>query len=240
MISSDYEQLQLHRQPDKVVPGFSAATLTHQRLPTVVTAMSKPDNNDKAEQQAIDIIVVAASAGGLKALTQILSQLPADLPVPVAIVQHRSTMQPGMLATILSKSTTLKVKNAVEGEHMEAGTVYVAPPDKHLLINQDHTLTLSNGKKIRYILSSANPLFTSAAQVFKDRVIAVVLTGGGDDASDGVQSVKAAGGIVIAQDRESSENFSMPKSAINTGCVDYILALNDIGSVLVHFVKPRS
>ena len=187
----------------------------------------------------IDVIVLAASVGGVKALGEVLSALPATLPVPVLIVQHRSLKPPNLLAQVLGRKTGLRVKFAEEGESLREGTVYLALPDKHLFIHQDHTLGFVDGVKIRHLLSSANPLFTFAAAVFKQSVIAVVLTGGDSDATEGVRSVKAAGGVVIAQDEATSECFSMPKSAIHTGCVDYILPLNEIGPALRHWVDPR-
>jgi len=93
--------------------------------------------------------------------------------------------------------------------------------------------------KIRHVLSSANPLFTSAAGVYGDGVIAVVLTGGDSDATDGVQSVSEAGGIVIAQDEATPQNFSMPRSAIKTGSVDYVLPLDEIAPKLLDLLSAR-
>jgi two-component system chemotaxis response regulator CheB len=180
--------------------------------------------------QRFDIIVIAASAGGIRALNHILATLPADLPVPIALVQHRSLHLPSFLANI----PRLKVKTAVEGESLQPGTVYIAPPNKHLLVKTDHTFVLSNGRRIRHVLSSANPLFASAAAAC---VIAVVLTGGDSDATDGVQAVHDAGGLVIAQDQATSQLFAMPQSAIETGCVDYVLALDEIGPALLRLLN---
>ena len=164
------------------------------------------------------MIVMAASVGGVMALGDVLSALPAGLPVPIAIVQHRTARQPYLLAQVLARRTRLHVVTATEGAVLEPGTAYLAPPDRHLIINPDHTLSLSDGVRIKHVLSSANPLFASAAEVYADGAIAVVLTGGDSDATDGVQGVKAAGGTVIAQDEATSQNFSMPRSAIRTGC----------------------
>jgi two-component system chemotaxis response regulator CheB len=181
--------------------------------------------------------VLAASAGGVTAVRHLLSTLPADLPVPIVLVQHRSAKLPFLLADVLARRTALTVKNVVEGERLQAGTVYVAPPDQHLRITMDHTVALSDGHRVRHVLSSANPLFSSVADVFHNRVIAVVLTGWGADATDGVQAVSQAGGVVIAQDQASAEQFAMPRSAIQTGCVDYILSLDEIGPVLLQLLK---
>lgn len=186
-----------------------------------------------------NVVVLAASAGGIEVLSCVLSSLPADFPVPIAVVQHRTAQLPNYLPQILGRKTALRVKMVEEGERLQAGTVYLAPADKHLFIKKDRTVAFSDGLKIRHVLSSANPLFTSAAHVFKKGVIAVVLTGGDSDATDGVQSVKAAGGIVIAQDPLTCQAFGMPESAIATGSVHYILPLEEIGPKLRRMMKEK-
>lgn len=144
---------------------------------------------------------------------------------------------PNLLPRVLGRRTALKVKTAEEGEAMTPGTVYLAPPHEHLVVRRDESLALTDGRRIRHVRSSANPLFASAAQVFGEGVIAVVLTGGDCDATDGVQTVKHRGGIVIAQDKASSAIFGMPHSAIETGCVDAILPLSHIAPELLRLSK---
>jgi two-component system chemotaxis response regulator CheB len=205
-------------------------------------AAGKP--SDAAQRSAhdakYDLVVMAASAGGLHALEQILGTLPADFPAPIAIVQHRTAKLPLLLAQILGRHTHLKVKNAEAGERLLPGTVYLAPPALHLHIQPHGFCDLSDGMRIRHVYSSANPLFTSAADAFGSRVIAVVLTGGDRDATDGVQSIKEKGGVVIAQDQATSQIFGMPHSAIETGCVDHVLPIQDIGPALLQLVKTGS
>jgi two-component system chemotaxis response regulator CheB len=184
-----------------------------------------------------DLVVMAASAGGVQALQAVLSALPADFPAPIAVIQHRSTKLPNLLARVLARRTPLAVKTAGPSEAMQPGTVYLAPPDLHLTVHRDGSFGLSDGRKIRHVRSSANPLFESAAEAFGGRVIAVVLTGGDRDATDGVQSVKAHGGTVIAQDEATSQCFGMPRSAIETGCVDWVLPLDKIAPTLVDLVE---
>jgi two-component system chemotaxis response regulator CheB len=184
-----------------------------------------------------DLVVMAASYGGVQALREVLGGLPADFPVPVAIVQHRSANPPNLLAKVLGRSTPLAIKTAEEGETMRPGTVYLAPPDLHMYIQSGGVCHLSDGRKIRHLRSSANPLFDSAASVFDGRLIAVVLTGSARDATDGVQAVKARGGMVIAQDKATSAAFGMPGSAIATGCVDRVLPLEEIGPALRRLVE---
>lgn len=187
-----------------------------------------------------ELVVMAASAGGVTALRSLLAELPADFPLPIAVVQHRTAVRPNMLAHVLGRRTSLIVKNAEEGEAMRAGTIYLAPPDAHMTVRADRTVALHDGHKIRHVLSSANPLFESAAEALKGRVIAVVLTGYDRDATDGVQAVKKSGGIVLAQSEASSLVYSMPQSAIATGSVDHILALHDIPLKLMRLARePR-
>ena len=189
------------------------------------------------------VVVMAASAGGVQALQKVLSGLPRDFPLPIAIVQHRTGNPPNLLARVLGRHTALTVKNAEDGEHMRAGTVYLAPPREHLVLRPDESLGLMDGRKIRHLRSSANPLFASAAEVYGDGVIAVVLTGGDRDATDGVQTVRQHGGIVIAQDEATSAIFGMPRSAIETGAVHTILPLPEIAPelrrlALIHARQP--
>lgn len=187
-----------------------------------------------------DLVVVGASAGGIPALKELLSALPPDFPVPVAVVQHHAPVNPRVFPGILRRYTRLSVKTAEEGDALARGTVYLAPGDWHLIVRPDHSLGLMDGLKIRYVRSAVNPLFESAAYVLQGRVIAVVLTGGGSDATDGVQSVKGMGGVVIAQDEASSEHFSMPRTAIGTGAVDYVLPLKEIAPALVQLLATGS
>jgi two-component system chemotaxis response regulator CheB len=185
---------------------------------------------------AFDIVAVAASAGGLMALGQILSALPSDFPAAIVIVQHLDPRHRSLMADILSRRTPLQVKQAQEGDHLTPGTVYIAPPDRHLLVNRDSTLSLTETELVHFVRPSADLLFESVAASFTDRAIAVVLTGTGSDGSMGVQAIKKMGGTVVAQDEKTSEFFGMPGAAIQTGNVDFILPLNEIPSALVTLV----
>jgi two-component system chemotaxis response regulator CheB len=187
-----------------------------------------------------DLIVMAASAGGVDALGTILTGLPARFPVPVAAVLHRSTHLPNMLAHVLGRYTRLCVKTAEAGEAPKPGTIYLAPPDRHLSITSDGTFGLADGTLIHHTHSAADPLFVTAAEVHRDRVIAVVLTGGGDDGAEGARSVGLAGGVVLAQDEATSQVFSMPRAAIATSHADAVLPLEAIGPALIRLVQTGS
>lgn len=182
------------------------------------------------------LVVLAASAGGIKAVSTILSNLPANFATPIAMVQHLDPKHPSSLDKILDRRTHLLVKQATELDLLTAGVVYVAPPNQHLVVNSDCTLSLSNAQKVRHVRPAADILFESAAASFQERVIAIVLTGMDGDGGDGVMAVKRAGGTVIAQDEATSQFFSMPANAIQTGCVDFILPLEEIAPTLLRLV----
>lgn len=198
----------------------------------------KPQHPLSLPGGAFDIVAIAASAGGLKAISQVLAKLPANFPCAIVIVQHLDPRHPSLMADILSRRTPLPVKQAEAGDSVTPATVYIAPPNYHLLINPDGTLALTQSKLVHFVRPSADLLFESVAANYKEKAIAVVLTGTGNDGVMGVQAIKQMGGTVIAQDKETSEFFGMPSAAIATGMVDFILPLSEIGSALINLVKP--
>lgn len=183
------------------------------------------------------IVAVAASAGGLKALTAILAGLPADLAVPVVVVQHLDRSHPSIMAEILDRRTPLHVKQAEDGEPVTGGWVYVAPPDYHMLVNPDQTLSLSHSDLIHFVRPSADVMFESVAASYGKRAIAVVATGTGTDGADGVRAINKAGGTVIVQNESSSDFFGMPGAAIQTGYADLILPLDELAGAIVDLVN---
>jgi two-component system chemotaxis response regulator CheB len=181
---------------------------------------------------AFDVVAIAASAGGLRALSHVLAALPEDFPAPIVVVQHLDPRHRSLMAEILERRTPLVVKAAEEGETIYAGFVYIAQPNNHLLVNPDGTLALTQTELVHFVRPSGDLLFESVAASYRDRCIAVVLTGTGTDGSIGVKAVKKMGGTVIAQNEASSEFFGMPSAAIETGAVDFVLALDDISHTL--------
>ncbi len=185
------------------------------------------------------IVLLTASAGGLKALSLILSKLPGDFPAPIVVVQHISPNRPSLVAEILDHRTSLVVKQAEDGELLFAGIVYLAPPNQHLLVNSDGTLSLSNSEKERFVRPAADVLFKSVAASSFTQIIAVVLTGMDGDGAIGVKAISKIGGTIIAQDEATSQFFGMPSSAIATGCVDLILPLDAIATTLLNIVNKQ-
>jgi two-component system chemotaxis response regulator CheB len=185
---------------------------------------------------AFDVVACASSAGGLNALTELLSRLPSDFPAAVAIVQHLDPRHRSLMADILAKHTRLRVKEAEAGERLEAGTVYIAPPNRHLLVNPDGRLTLADSELVHFLRPSADLLFESVGASFRDRAIGVVLSGTGKDAAMGVTAIKSTGGTVIAQDPKTAEFPGMPEEAVATGNVDFVLPLPEIADALITLV----
>jgi len=187
-------------------------------------------------QAAFDVVAMASSAGGLGALRTVLSDLPKEFPAAIVIVQHLDPRHRSLMAEIISKGTPLAVKQAEAEDRLSAGTVYIAPPARHLLVNADGTLALTQSELVHFVRPSADLLFESVAATYKDRAIAVVLTGTGSDGSMGVQAIKKMGGTVIAQDSGTAEFSGMPDAAIATKVVDFILPLEEVASALATLV----
>lgn len=182
------------------------------------------------------IVAVAASAGGLNALTQVLSALPANFPAPIVIVQHLDRRHPSRLADILGRRTELAVTQACAGDVVAAGHAYIAPPDRHLLVDPDRRLALSEAELVHFVRPSADLLFESVAAMYKGGAIAVVLSGTGRDGSLGVKAIKKMGGTLIVQD-EASEFQGMPQAARDAAAPDFILPLADIAPTLRRLVE---
>lgn len=179
-----------------------------------------------------DIVAIGASAGGIKALETLLAGLPANLPVPILIVQHLDPHHKSLMAEIMQRHSKLRVIEAVDGDTMKPSTVYIAPPNRHLLVNEGN-IQLTSTAFYHFSRPSIDLLFESIAATFKDRAIGIILTGSGWDGSMGIKAIKETGGTTIAQDEATSEYWSMPQSAIATGMVDLVLPLQEIAPAII-------
>ena len=179
-----------------------------------------------------DVVAVAASFGGLQALTKLLGALPKDFPIPIVVVQHLSPRFPSVLAEILDRRIALAVHWAEHTTRLRPGMVYVAPPGRHVMLASVATLALSDGPKVAFSRPAADVLFTSAARISKDRTIGVVMTGYGHDGAAGARAIKQAGGRVFAQDPATSVASPMPVAAIGTRSVDFVLPLTRLALAL--------
>ncbi|PSP02052.1 MAG: chemotaxis protein CheB [Cyanobacteria bacterium SW_4_48_29] len=183
-----------------------------------------------------NVVVIAASAGGLHAMKKVLSALPPDFPAAIIVMQHLSPKFPSHTSEILNNCTALWVKQAEKGELLRPGRVYTAIPNQQLLVNPEGRFSFSDVTKVNLLRLAADPLFASLAVTYQTRMIAVVLTGKGTDGLKGVLAIKKHGGMVIAQDEATSKYFSMPEAAISTQQVDFVLDLEEIASTLTSLV----
>jgi len=179
----------------------------------------------------IDCVVIASSTGGPVALCQLFSSIPENFPAPILLVQHNTTGFDKGFVQWLDGYSQLKVQLAEEGVSPVKGNIYVGPTEKHLVAGT-MGLAFDYGDHVCNQKPSADVLFKSAAELYGSSLVSVVLTGMGKDGADGTRFVKKSGGITIAQNEETSMIFGMPKTAIETGCVDMILPLNEIAQKL--------
>jgi two-component system, chemotaxis family, protein-glutamate methylesterase/glutaminase len=179
-----------------------------------------------------EIVALAASAGGLKALTEVLAALPRDFPAALVVVQHLDPRHRSLMAEILGRRTALLIKEAREGDALERGVALIAPPNHHLLVNAGGKVSLSQTELVHFVRPSADLLFESTAASYRERAIAVVLTGSGRDGAMGVKAIKKMGGTVIVQDEKTAEFFGMPGAAQQTGLADFVLPLGEIAPAL--------
>jgi two-component system chemotaxis response regulator CheB len=201
------------------------------------TLMSRPADLVRGPlfpRAPFDLVTIAASAGGVTALKAILAHLSAHFPLPVAVVQHLPPFVPSQLSDVLGWRSQLRTRFAQQGERLRAGTIYVAPPDRHLVIKGGAPirLELEVSQRVNYVRPSADRLFISAAEEFGPRLLAVVLTGMGRDGAAGVAEVKRRGGMVVVQDPQSAEADAMPRAALAATAADLVLPLEAISRAL--------
>ena len=200
------------------------------------------DKFEITEKEKTDMVVLASSTGGPRALSKFFSIMPGDFPLPIAIVQHNSSGFDVSFAQWLDTFTPLNVKLAEEGETPAAGNVYIAQTDKHLELRRSgdgsgYTFRYNDNEAEQNQKPAADVLFRTAADACGKSLVSVVLTGMGADGASGTQKVKETGGITIAQDEKTSLIYGMPKSAFETGCVDKVLPLEQIPYELVRLAN---
>ena len=201
------------------------------RAPDLKVIMTAPASV-KNRKSSRDIVVVGASVGGVAALLDLVKTLPADFPAPVFVVQHLAPDSPSILPQLLSSVSALPVKHPKNEETVRPGVIYVAPPDHHLLLEDDRVLVARGPKENRF-RPSIDALFRSAAYTYGPRVIGVVLTGYLDDGTSGLWSVQRMGGLTVVQDPRDAEQPSMPTNALEFVAADYVVPLAQLGPLLV-------
>jgi two-component system chemotaxis response regulator CheB len=183
-----------------------------------------------------DLVVIGGSAGAIEPLRKIIERLPADFPGTVLVTLHLSPHSPGHLVEILRTTTGIPVSYAAEGQHIQPGRALIAPVDRHLLV-EDGSVQLSSGPSENRARPAIDPMFRSAADAYRERVVAVVLSGLLDDGADGMIAVKRAGGYAIVQDPAEAAYPDMPQAALRHAEVDEVLASEAISARLLELVR---
>lgn len=189
------------------------------------------------DQASRDIIVIGASAGGVEALRALVADLPADLPASIFVVIHTAPRGVSLLARILDRAGPLPAAFAQDGDPIRAGRIYVAPPDRHLLVREEH-VHLSRGPKENRTRPAVNPLFRTAAASHGARVVGVILTGMLDNGTAGLLAVEHAGGTTIVQDPEDAAFPGMPVSALDYVDADHVVAIDELATLLARLATP--
>ncbi len=185
-------------------------------------------------------VAIGSSAGGINALKTILPQLPADFPAAVFIIQHISPSSESYMAKFLDNISGIRVKEADEKEVIKPGVAYVAPPNYHLLIEEDFTLSLSVEEKVNYSRPSIDVTFETAALAYGKQLVGIVLTGANSDGAQGLKTIKDRGGFTIVQNPDEAESAAMPSSAIKLVRPHKILNLREIAAFLKILFQDNS
>jgi two-component system chemotaxis response regulator CheB len=183
-----------------------------------------------------DIVVIGASAGGVEALRELVRALPADLPAAIFVVLHVAPTGPSVLPAILQRAGSLPAVHPAHGERILPGRIYVAPPDRHMLL-QGGRITLTVGPRENRSRPAIDPLFRSAAVEFEQRVIGIVLSGSLDDGTAGLRAIADRGGLTIVQDPQEATHPMMPQSALEAVSVDHCLRVADIAVLLTSSIS---
>lgn len=183
-----------------------------------------------------DIVVIGASAGGVYVLKDLVKALPAEFPAAIFIVLHVSANEPSYVPDILNFVGKLSASHALDGEPIQPGHIYLAPPDHHMLLEANQLLVKRGPKENRF-RPSIDALFRSAAYSFGPRVIGVVLTGMLDDGTSGMWSIKRLGGVSVVQQPQEAPYASMPESVLQHVAVDYTVPVSQMASLLARLVE---
>lgn len=187
-----------------------------------------------------NVIVIGASVGGPRTITTILKEIPSNLNAPILIVQHLSSHFTEAFADNLNLECDLKIKVAKNGEYLQSGHVYIAPGDLHMEISIENSkpiIKIYKGTPVNFCMPSIDILFFSAAKIYRNRAMGILLTGMGSDGVEGLGAIKRIGGKAIAESEETCILYAMPKFAAEKGYTDYILPNYNIKDYILKFVK---
>lgn len=230
--------LDLKKIKEKIIESVKMASKVDARkiFFKIRAKSNKPIINSKKK-----LLIIGASTGGPQSIFNVLSGLPGDLPIPVIIVQHMPGKFTKRFASRLNTYTNLRVKEAEEGEEIENGKAYLVPGDYNLeLVEENKKVYVKLKKRVGNELNSINQVVSSATKIYNDKVLAVILTGMGDDGRMGVHELKRNGGEVICQDEKTCAVFGMSREIIKDRNADFILPLDKIGDKIIEILSKKS
>jgi len=195
----------------------------------------RPQGPSPRPRWSVDVIAIGASAGGFPAILQVLPAFSADTP-PVLIVQHLDPNRKSFLAPLLATKTNRVVKQAQHGDRIVDGTIYVCPPDQHMLVAGGN-IELSHSELVHFSRPSIDLLFESVAGRYGSRCMGVILSGSNSDGATGIRAIRQAGGITVAQQPSSADFRTMPQASIDTGCIDFVTPLQKLGDEIMRLCE---
>lgn len=197
-----------------------------------VNTLIDEDLRTKIANRKVGAIVIGASAGGIKALLNLLGELPANFPVPIIIVVHMPGSRESRLVDVFQYHMAIKVTTAEDKDHILPGHVYFAGPGYHLSIERDRSFSISCEEPVHYSRPSIDILMLSAADSYGDALVGILLTGANQDGAEGMARINEVGGLTVIQDPQEAEIATMPQSALNLFTPDFILPLREIQTLI--------
>ena len=186
----------------------------------------------KSLTHTIEFVVIGGSSGSLKVILELLELLHPKFSVPVLMVLHRNNQQESLLTSLLAAKTKIQVKEVEEKEQINTNTIYIAPQDYHVLVEDDRSFSLDYSEKTHFSRPSIDVSFTSAAVIYQQHLLCILLSGANADGTKGFEDIKENGGVTIAQKPETAEISYMPENAINNDVVDMVLTTDEIAAYL--------
>jgi two-component system chemotaxis response regulator CheB len=180
-------------------------------------------------------VVIGASAGGVEVLSVLLPAIPARCRVSFLVVVHIPRERPSLLAELFGARCASPVTEAEDKEPVQPGTVYFAPPDYHMLVDQGPSVALSRDEPVHFSRPSIDVLFDSAADIYGERLMGVILTGANQDGAEGLAAVRRAGGRTVVQEPASAAVPSLPEAALQKGSVDAVLSIEQLQALFASF-----
>jgi two-component system chemotaxis response regulator CheB len=190
-------------------------------------------------RESIDAVVIGASSGGVQALSQLLPAFSAAAHVAVFVVVHLPRDKPSLLVSVFERKCALPVREALDKEPVVPGTVYFAPSNYHLLVDEGPRLALSTDEPVHNSRPSIDALFESAAEIYRQRLLGIILTGANEDGAEGLATVRRLGGTTIVQEPQTASSQQMVLAALKLGLPDHVLSLEQMASMLASLDRRK-